>query len=195
MWLSSLNGQPPPRQVTTMDAAAAFFGAPGEVLFAGQKDLYVYRVKDDGSELQKVITAPLLPLAVSPDGQWIAVQDPTAWGALVVYPAGGGAPRRLCDLCAPPWGTEPPAFYFGWAPDSEFAYWNFTGATYAIALKSGQLLPDVPAGGIQSKEGVAALPGARLISERGHSIPGPNPLMYAFVKVSTQRNIYRVPVQ
>ena len=195
VWLSSLNAQLPPRQVSTMDAAAAFFGAPGEVLFAGQKDFYVYRVKDDGSELQKVITTPLLPLAVSPDGQWIAVQDPTAWGALVVYPAGTGSPRRLCDLCAPPWGTEPPAFYFGWAPNSEFAYWNFSGATYAIPLQSGRLLPDIPAGGIQSEEGVAALPGARLISEQGRSVPGPNPSMYAFVKVSTQRNIYRVPTQ
>ena len=194
VWLSSLNGQLPPRQVSTMDAAAAFFGAPGEVLFAGQKEFYVYRVKDDGSELQKVITTPLLPLAVSPDGQWIAVQDPTAWGALVVYPTGGGSPRRLCDLCAPPWGTEPPAFYFDWAPNGEFAYWNFTNSTYAIPLQSGRLLPGIPAGGIQSKEGVAALPGARLISEQDRSVPGPNPSMYAFVKVSTQRNIYRVPV-
>ena len=195
VWLSSLNAQLPPRQVSTMDAAAAFFGAPGEVLFAGQKDFYVYRIKDDGSELQKVITTPLFPLAVSPDGQWIAVQDPTAWGALVVYPAGAGSPRRLCDLCAPPWGTEPPAFYFGWAPNSEFAYWSFANATYAIPLQSGRLLPDIPAGGIQSKEGVAVLPGARLISEQDRSVPGPNPSIYAFVKVSTQRNIYRVPVQ
>jgi len=194
VWLSSLNGQLRPRQVSTMDAAAAFFGAPGEVLFAGQQDFYVYRVKDDGSELQKVITTPLLPLAVSPDGQWIAVQDPTAWGALVVHPAGAGSPRRLCDRCAPPWGTEPPAFYFDWAPNSEFAYWNFTGATYAIPLPSGQLLPAIPAGGIQSKEGVAALPGARLISAQDRLVPGPNPSMYAFVKVSSQRNIYRIPV-
>jgi Tol biopolymer transport system component len=195
VWLSSLNAQLPPRQVSTMDAAAAYFGAPGEVLFAGQKDFHVYRVKEDGSELQKVITTPLLPLAVSPDGQWIAVQDPTAWGALVVYPAGAGSPRRLCDLCAPPWGTEPPAFFFGWAPNSEFAYWNFANATYAIPLQSGRLLPGIPAGGVQSKEGVAAIPGARLISEQDRSVPGPNPSIYAFVKVSTQRNIYRVPVQ
>ena len=82
---------------------------PEKCSLAGQAEFYVYRVKDDGSELQKVITTPLLPLAVSPDGQWIAVQDPTAWGALVVYPAGGGRPQRLCDPCAPPWGTEPPA--------------------------------------------------------------------------------------
>jgi eukaryotic-like serine/threonine-protein kinase len=194
VWLSSIDARQPPRQVSTMEATAVFFGAPGEVLFAAVKDFHVYRVKDDGSDLQKVITTPLLPLAVSPDGQWISVQDPTAWGALVLYPTGAGSPRRLCDLCAPPFGTEPPAFYFGWAPNSEFAYWNFAGATYAIPLQPGRLLPAIPAGGIQSKEGVAALPGARLISERDRSVPGPNPSMYAFVKVSTQRNIYRVPV-
>jgi hypothetical protein len=123
------------------------------------------------------------------------VQDPTAWGALVVYPAGEGSPRRLCDRCSPPWGTEPQPFFFGWAPNGEFVYWNFTNATYAIPLQSGRLLPGIPAGGVQSKEGVAAIPGARLISEQDRSVPGPNPSIYAFVKVSTQRNIYRVPVQ
>jgi hypothetical protein len=194
VWLSSLNAQVPPRQVSSMDAAAAFFGAPGEVLFAGQKDFIVYRVKDDGSDLQKVITTPLIPVAVSPDGRWIAVGDPTSWGALVVYPAGGGPPRRLCDLCAPPWGTEPPQFYVGWSHDGKFLYWNFTNATYAIPLPARHMLPAIPAGGIQSKAGVAALPGAVLIAEQDRVIPGPNPAMYAFVKVSTQRNIYRLPV-
>jgi Tol biopolymer transport system component len=194
VWLASLNAQRPPRQLTTIDASAAFFGAPGEVLFAGQQDLNVYRIKDDGSELQKVITKPLLPLAVSPDGGWIVVQDPTAWGAMVVYPVGAGSPQRLCDRCLPPWGTEPPPFFLGWTPDSRFVYWNFTDAMYAIPLQPGRILPGIPAGGIQSKEGVAALPGARLISEQERSVPGPNPSMYAFVKVSTQRNIYRVPV-
>jgi Tol biopolymer transport system component len=195
VWLWSLGAQQRPRQVSTMDASAAFFGAPGEVFFAGQKDFHVYRVKADGSELQKVVTTPLFPLAVSPDGQWIVVQDPTAWGAMALYPAGAGSPRRLCDGCAPPWGTEPPAFYFGWAPNRAFAYWRIAGATYAIPLQSGQLLPAIPAGAVQSREGVAALPGARLISEQDRSVPGPSPSIYAFVRVSAQRNIYRVPVQ
>jgi hypothetical protein len=61
-------------------------------------------------------------------------------------------------------------------------------------LPPGRMLPSIPVGGIKSKEGVAALPGARLISEQGRPVPGPNPSTYAFVKVSTQRNIYRVPV-
>jgi eukaryotic-like serine/threonine-protein kinase len=193
LMLSLLSGQQRPRQLGTMDAAAAYFGGPGEVFFAGQEDFYVYRIKDDGSELQKAITTPLFPLSVSPDGQWIAVQDPATWGAMFAYPAGGGPPRRLCDRCSPPWGTEPQPFDFGWSPNGKLVYWNFENATYAIPVQSGRL-PDIPAGGIQSKEGVAALPGARLISELDRSFPGPNPSMYAFVKVSTQRNIYRVPV-
>jgi hypothetical protein len=55
------------------------------------------------------------------------------------------------------------------------------------------MLPPIPASGLPSKEAVAALPGARLVSEES-VWPGPNPSVYAFTKVATQRNIYRVPV-
>ena len=196
VWLASLNGAMQPRQLTTMDAAVAFFGRAGEVIFgsSGEDQFYAYRIKEDGSELQKVFAAPLAPMAVSPDGQWIAVIDPTAWGALFVSPARGGPPLRLCDQCAPPWGTEPMPFYFGWSPDSAFVYVNFANSTYALPLQSGRLLPEIPAGGIQSKDNLAALPGARLVVEGEHTVPGPNPSMYVFSKVSTQRNIYRVSV-
>ena len=195
VWIAPLDGHTPPRQLGTTEGAVAFFGAAGEVIFGGARELYVYRITDHGEELQKAMSAPLILIAVSPDGQWIAVQDPAAWGALIVYPVGGGSPVRLCDQCAPPWGTEPMPFYFGWAPDSRAVYWNFDNATYAIPLPPGRMLPAIPAGGIQSRDGVAALPGARLISEQDRTVPGPTPSTYAFVKVSTQRNIYRVPVQ
>jgi serine/threonine protein kinase/Tol biopolymer transport system component len=195
VWIAALDGQTKPRQLTTMDAVTAFFGADGEVIFGGQAQYYVFRIKEDGRELQKVMTAPMNPLAVSPDGQWIAVQDPTAWSALTVYPAAGGAPVRLCDRCAPPWGTLPMPVFIGWTPDSKVLYWNVANATYAIPLTPGRMLPPIPPGGIQSKEGVAALPGARLIAEQERMVPGPNPATYAYVKVSTQRNIYRIPVQ
>jgi hypothetical protein len=197
VWLAALNDRTPPRRLSAIDGGVAFFGAPGEVIFgsAGQQEFYVYRIKYDGSELQKAITAPLLPLAVSPDGQWIAVQDPAAWGALIVYPVGGRSPLRLCDQCAPPWGTEPMPFYFGWAPDGKVVYWTFGNATYAIPLPPGRMLPPIVAGGIQSRDGVAAIPGARLISEQDRTVPGPSPSAYVIVKVSSQRNIYRVPVR
>ena len=80
-----------------------------------------------------------------------------------------------------------------WTPDGRFLYLKFAASTYAIPLQPGQMLPPIPASGFPSKEAVAALPGARLISEE-NVWPGPNPSVYALMKVSTQRNIYRVPV-
>jgi hypothetical protein len=66
---------------------------------------------------------------------------------------------------------------------------------HAIPLRPGRALPDIPVGGLQSKTAVAALPGARLITNEEHAFPGPSPSVYAFMKVTTQRNIYRVPIQ
>ena len=80
-----------------------------------------------------------------------------------------------------------------WTPDGKFVYLKFAGFTYAIPLKPSQVLPPIPRGGFPSKEAVAALPGARLISDQ-EVYPGPNPAIYAYTKNATQRNIYRVPV-
>ena len=41
--------------------------------------------------------------------------------------------------------------------------------------------------------GLGFLASARLIPEQG-AFPGTNPSIYAFTKVATHRNIYRVPV-
>lgn len=196
LWIASLNGEGPARQLATMDVGFAYFGATGEVLFASMgKTTNIYRVKEDGTQLQKVITAPLIPLAASPDGRWIVVQDPSAWGALIAYQVEGGPAVRLCDFCAPPWGTETIPFYFDWTRDGRFVYWNYTGTTFAIPVAPGRMLPALPAGGIQSKEAVEALPGARVVSKQERTFPGPDPAAYAFMRVTTQRNIYRVPVR
>jgi len=80
-----------------------------------------------------------------------------------------------------------------WTPDGRFLYLKFAASTYAIPLRPGQVLPPIPASGFQSREALAALAGARLVSEES-VFPGPNPSIYAFMKVATQRNVYRVPV-
>ena len=196
VWLASLNGRTAPRRLTTIDSWVAYFGAPGEVVFAGEEKavVFIYRIKDDGSELQKMIPTPnLFTFGISPDGRWVPTQDSRAWGALFVFPAGGGAPTLICESCSPPQGTDPKPPDMGWTPDGKFLYLTFAGSTYAIPLQPGQMLPPIPASGFQSKEAVAALPGARLVSE--DSVwPGPNPSIYAFTKVARQGNIYRVPV-
>ena len=196
VWLAPLNGQIAPRRLTTMDSGEAYFGAPGEVVFAAEQkgERFVYRIKDDGSDLQKLIpTSGLIPFGVSPDGRWVPAQDPRDWGTLFVFPAGGGTAARVCAACSAPVGVEPIPPRMGWSPDGRFLYLTFAGSTYAIPLQPGQVLPPIPAKGFPSKEAVAALPGARLVSEES-VFPGPNPSIYAFTKITTQRNIYRVPV-
>ena len=191
VWLASLNGRTAPRQLTTIDSAEAYFGAPGEVVFVGDEKAvtFIYRIKNDGDELQKTMptTTLIIPFGVSPDGRWVPAQDPMAPGSLMVYPAGGGSPTLICGSCSAPQGTERIPSPLSWTPDGRFLYLKFAASTYAIPLQPGHVLPPIPASGFQSKEAVAALPGARLISEEERVFPGPDPSIYAFTKVAPQR--------
>ena len=118
--------------------------------------------------------------------------DEMVWPAMV-YPVGGGSPTLLCRPCASGNNVErigPPGV--SWSPDGLFLYLRIQESIHAIPLRPGQMLPPIPISGFQSKEEVAALPGAQSIPEQG-AFPGPNPSTYAFTRVATHRNIYRVP--
>jgi hypothetical protein len=86
-------------------------------------------------------------------------------------------------------------FYLGWSPDRKFLFWNFSGSMFAIPLIPGRMLPQIPAAGLQSKEAVGTLPGVQLIANEPNPFPGPRPSVYVVMKVTAQRNIYRIPVQ
>ena len=201
LWLAPLDGRSAPRQVTAPDVWRAYFGGDGYVVFAGAENgtKFVFRVQEDGSHLQKVarIDSPFSLFTASPDGKWVAIpgaSDVTASPAMV-HPVGGGSPTLLCATCANDGNDVERAVPPGvsWSPDGKFIYLKFQGSIYAIPLRPGQMLPPLSTSGFRSKEDVAALPGAQLIPEP-EAFPGPSPSMYAFTKVATHRNIYRVPV-
>ena len=81
-----------------------------------------------------------------------------------------------------------------WTPDGRFVYLRMEGSTYAVPLKRGQSLPTLADSGLSSKRALAALPGAILVSDE-EVFSGPAPRTYAFMKVATNRNIYRIPVR
>jgi hypothetical protein len=196
VWLAALNSGSAPRRLSTIDSWVVYFGAPGEVVFNGMEKgiQFIYRVKEDGSDLQKLLPTPaVFPYAVSPDGQWVGAQVHPQYSNLMAYPAGQASPTLICEGCAGPQGPDLIPSPLGWTPDRRFFYLKFAESMYAIPLQAGQMLPPIPASGLQSKEAVAALPGAQLVAE-GSVSPGPNPSIHAFTKVTTQRNIYRVPV-
>jgi Tol biopolymer transport system component len=201
VWVGPLDGRAAPRRLAAGLASwQVYFGAPGEVIFMGSDTaqggaLFVYRIKEDGTGLEKMIeTSNILPFSASPDGRFVVAEDTRAWGALKAFGSDVGEPIVICPSCSLPPGTAPTPPDMNWSPDGRFVYLKFSGSTYAIPLKTGEMLPRIPASGFESKEAVAALPGVSLVSDEANVFPGPNPSIYAFTKVTTQRNIYRVPV-
>ena len=64
---------------------------------------------------------------------------------------------------------------------------------YVLPLAPGHLVPESIVHGLPSEPEILKLPGVRLISLR-NVVPGPTADIYAFQRVSVQRNLYRVPV-
>ena len=71
LWLASLDRRFPTRQVSTIVADRPRFAPGGDLFFRSPEGSsnFIFRMKDDGSGLQKVMSNPILELAaVSPDG-------------------------------------------------------------------------------------------------------------------------------
>jgi eukaryotic-like serine/threonine-protein kinase len=195
VWLATLDGRSAPRRLSSLDSITCVFGPKGEVFFVGGEGTlnFLHRIKDDGTGLQKVTPDPVKVLYdVSPDGKWAAVW---AGRAVVAYPTAGGDPIVICPACANRAPPDQPVLVT-WARDGSFVYLHEAGPrqTYAVPLKDGEMLPALPASGLMSPSAATTLPGVRMIAQE-RAFGGPNPSVYAFVRVTTHRNIYRIPVQ
>lgn len=200
VWLASLDGRSAPRQLSSKEGLTAFFGAGGDVFYAAYEkdDAFVYRVREDGTDLRRVTQQAVYFLnSISPDGKYVAASVPagmeeTGSGATVLYPVDGGPPSMIC-ICGNRARDAPPPV--SWSPDGKLFYVSMVGgqSVYAVPLRPGQLLPPLPPAGIRSPAEAAALPGATAFPVAG-AFPSPNPSIYAFPKFTAQRNIFRVPV-
>jgi WD40 repeat protein len=200
VWIATLDGSAAPRRLSPLDSVRALFGANGDVFFVGGEGegatKFLYHVKEDGSGLRKVVSNPVIFLYdVSPDGKFLAVWE---GNSVVVYPADGGPPTLICSHCGTA-GEEnrsvTPALV-SWSRDGKFMYLHSTRTrqSYSVPLRPGQILPPLPASGLPSLADAGSLPGARAFPQQ-RAFAGADPSVYAFPRVSTHRNIYRVPVR
>jgi serine/threonine protein kinase/Tol biopolymer transport system component len=198
VWIATLDGVAAPRRLSTIDAARTFFGADGDIYFLGMESeatKFIYRVKEDGSGLQKALQNTVSYFFdVSPDAKSFAVHE---GDAVKVYPADGGPAMFSCRRCGAAGGENrgitPPAV--SWSRDGKFLYLNHREAhqIYAVPLEAGRNLPTVPTLDLKSMADASAWPGVVQISE-GLAFAGANPSVYAVPRVNTQRNIYRISV-
>jgi Tol biopolymer transport system component len=196
LWLASLDRQSLPRMIPNAEGGRQPVFAPdGDILFRrGEGNTnFVYRIRPDGSRLQKALEQEIaLLFAVSRDGQWIVAWSRLANGegmGVRGFPlAGGGPPVTIAALAAVSmswsFGGDSVSVFGGPIPDNR---------SYIIPLAPGEAFPPLPAEGFRSEEEIVRLPGARRIDAR--TVPGPSRDVYAFYRGSTQRNLYRVPVQ
>ncbi|MFL6465144.1 MAG: hypothetical protein ACJ73N_12135, partial [Bryobacteraceae bacterium] len=196
LWLAALDRSSPPKLIASTGESWPRFGPEDQVLFqlSQGKANYLFRMKKDGSNRLRVVPYPVGNIeGASPDGRWAVVGITSrncGGGSLVALPIDGGTARCICqEPCTIEWAPDGRFLYVGVEPRSRIS----PGKTVAIPARPGEMLPNLPASGIRGLGDAAALPGVRLID--GWEIsPGPDPSVFAFLKTTMHRNLYRIPV-
>jgi len=69
--------------------------------------------------------------------------------------------------------------------------------TVVIGLPAGEDLPPLPPSGLKSVDEAKGLNVVADIDMTGMGVfaPGPSPSVYAFTRVTVQRNLFRIPLQ
>jgi DNA-binding winged helix-turn-helix (wHTH) protein/Tol biopolymer transport system component len=195
IWLAALDRSSPPQMISSSGEDSPHFGLGGQILYrlSDGKTHYLARMRRDGSGRSKVLPYAIGNIFfISPDRQWItAVTEPPGGGIGGTYaaPVAGGAPRRICSGC--------PVM---WAPDGKYLYLGVQrpsltepGKTRVVPLAPGEMLPGLPPLGMGGTDNPALFPGSHLI-DRWAISPGPDPSVFAYVKTTMHRNLFRIPV-
>jgi Tol biopolymer transport system component/predicted Ser/Thr protein kinase len=199
LWLVPFDRQLRPREVPSVEGDQPLFGSGGEIFFRALEGnaAFVYRIRDDGTGLQKVFEQPVATLSgISPDGHWLVVKVPgTGGSSTVALPVHKDSPVRAIATVALSftdpevrWSTDAKSIYLRIPASESWA----AGRTYVLPLARGSMWPEMPPNGFQSEADIAKVPGSTLLSE--FDCPGPTPEFYAFARMTVQRNLFRVPL-
>jgi Tol biopolymer transport system component len=200
LWLVPFDRQLRPREIPNAEGDHPLFGSSDEIFFRAleENSAFAYRIRDDGTGLQKVFDQPIAGLAgISPDGRWLVAKVPGTNGSrTVALPVHQDSPARVIAA---------PAISFSdldvqWSGDAKSIYLRVpvnpeswaAGRTYVLPLEKGSMWPKMPPEGFQSEADITQVPGATVLNE--FDCPGPTPEIYALVRMTAQRNLFRIPL-
>jgi len=195
IWVAATNHRSSPRQIThgTEEDSVSFL--PNDDLIVRVSEgpsNFLYRMKLDGTKQKKITEAKVFDLAeVSPDGRWAVAAalgpDEEHPYAIVAFPVESGAPVTICiALCRPRWDAQGKVLFVGFAQQAE-------QVNYGLPVHAGLGLPALPAGGLSGGTDASQIKGVTIVHQRVSSAL--NSSVYAFVRSTTRRNIYRIPLQ
>jgi hypothetical protein len=192
VWIAPLDRRTPPKQLTSSVAYGPCFGRGGTIYFVareGGQD-YIYNVGLDDALPRKMNPEPVAySIGVSPDGDWLL----SGFSPVIARPTQGGPATRLCTFCSAAWGTGGKPLYIRFRDVGAMG----GGKTIVIGLPAGKDLPVLPPSGLKSAEDVKGLNVVAVIDMAGKTVfaPGPNPSIYAYSRLTVQRNLFRIPLK
>jgi DNA-binding winged helix-turn-helix (wHTH) protein/Tol biopolymer transport system component len=195
LWLAPLDRSSPPQLIAAAGEDSPHFGPDGQILFRLSEDNthYLAQMNRNGSGRSKVVPYPIGNIQyISPDRRWITaimITPGGGRGGTFAVPIAGGAPRRICPGCFAIWAPDGKFLYLGVQPESR----ESSGKTAAIPLRAGEMVPDLPGVGFLTLDGPLTFRGSRLIDVFEIS-PGPAPSIFAHVKTTMHRNLFRIPL-
>ncbi|HTZ97889.1 MAG TPA: protein kinase [Terriglobales bacterium] len=195
LWVSSTEHTFAPRQIRSgTGMMVPMYSRSGRIYCVASEGghSYLYRMKDDGSEEEKITSEPIdYAFGISPDEQFVVVyrtlnsEENTVDAEAV--PLGGGPWIRLCSGgCEADWSRDGKVMYFYWL--------SFAGdsRTYVVPIVRGSDFPKLPQSGYQSEKELRAVATQVL---QGNASPGPDSSSYTFSKGTSRRNVYRIPLR
>jgi hypothetical protein len=187
IWIAPLDRHAAPSLLIRGGDQVAFDRA-GDIFFRslGEHANFLHRMKSDGSSNDRVLDTPIVEFhAVAPDGRWVSVDLPIEGGIAGAFlaPVGGGAPTLMRK---------------GWWPSQ----WSRDGKALYVEVGTGEnsqrhgrtaVLP-LGANGLPTQSAMSVLDTPLIPHPEMNLSMGSDPSVYAFVKLETHRNIYRIPL-
>ena len=191
--IAALDRSSPVIHVRVANAFQPHFGPAGEILFLRTEanSNYLEASKRDGSDIRRVLPHPIIDhVFLSPTREWAitGVAVPRSGPQVLAFSLKDGRSRVFCsDPCYPSWSWDGKWLLVG----VEHASGTNPGRMLAIPLKQGEVVPEVPAGGIPPDAPPDIIRGAR--SSPGELfLEGSSLSRYAYLDTRVHRNIYRV---
>jgi DNA-binding winged helix-turn-helix (wHTH) protein/Tol biopolymer transport system component len=196
LWIAPIDKSWPARQISGAGETWPRFGQRGEIVFQSAEGNanYLERMKQDGSGRARIFPYPIMEInGISPGRKWLMAtvaypQGNSAMPMVMVIPLEGGTPRRLCkSYCNPIWSSTGEFLFVPVEPSTQTS----PGRSLAIPIGPGETLPDLPPEGIAVSAQPDAVPGSQSVG-RAEFVPGKDLSHFAYVKTTSQRNLYRV---
>jgi len=197
LWVAPLDRSSPPQMLQTAADNPGF--TPSYIYYAKRAldGAYVHRVHPDGSGDEQIWDQKIQELAASPDGRYLALTVPIEKGSasmehgqwkLEIVDLARNRIQPVCNQALAYWSGDGrsllvrPAGYYKGFP------------SYVVSLPPGKGVPNLPSKGLSDITEFAKLEHVRTIPQSSIGI-GRTADMYAFVKETVQRNLYRIPLR